>query len=380
MTLSVCMIVRNESETLDRCLVHARPFVDEIVIVDTGSTDGTQEIAKRYADVFDEIEWPGSFAEARNYSMDLVTSDYMIILDGDEYLPDPEGWALIRRTLESGGVASLQLTVANVLRSDQLIGADRIIQDRVFRNHPLIRYNGKVHNQLESGLGRYLQQVGGTRSALPVEIVHTGYALSTDQMKRKYSPRIELLEAEYYNADSERYRAYYGYQLALAMFILERYETAHEIFGQLNYKVLSPDNGFYTHVLAAQIALRLADAERALIHCNEMLNLSRREPVAYYTTGLALILAGKPADGMLMMLGALDVADEFAGSIRFVLNHDVLIEKIADLYTRMGMASQARKLRDTLLTSGGSVSSDEMRALLQQLKYQIVVAEGAEAT
>ena len=95
-TLSLAMIVKNEAEHLEQCLSTARPHVDEIVVVDTGSTDGTQEIAQRYADVFDEIEWPDSFSVARNYSMDKASGDYILILDGDEHIPDEEQWRKLR--------------------------------------------------------------------------------------------------------------------------------------------------------------------------------------------------------------------------------------------------------------------------------------------
>jgi glycosyltransferase involved in cell wall biosynthesis len=369
------MIVKNESETLDRCLSHARPFVDEIVIVDTGSTDGTQEIAKKYADVFDEIEWPNSFAKARNYSMDLVTSDYILILDGDEYLPNPDHWALLRSLIDSQDVAALQLRVRNVLGPEELIAADSIIQDRVFRNHPLIRYDGSVHNQIEIGLDAFRKKMGGARLAADVEIIHTGYALSRDRMRLKYAPRIKLLEAEYHGATSGRYRSYYGYQLALGFFVLGRYDEAHAVFGELNYQLMSPENAFYAHVLASQISLKLSDAERALTHCNEMLTITRKEPVAYYTTGLSLLLAGKPGDGMLMMMGALDVMHEFKEGSRFQLNNRVLIERIANLYGRMGMDKQKRVLMSTVESSKEELAFEDLRGLLLDLKLQIIASE-----
>ncbi len=379
MTLSVCMIVKNESETLDRCLSHARPHVDEIVIVDTGSTDGTQDIAKKYADVFDEIEWPDSFAKARNYSLDLVTSDYVLILDGDEYIPNPDDWKSLRELIEEGDFVSIRLLVRNVLGDSQLIAADSIIQDRVFPNHSLIRYDGSVHNQIETALAVYEKAVGGRRLTAPIEIIHTGYALSEEQMREKYAPRIKLLEQEYFGAESERYRSYYGYQLALGYFILARYEDAHSVFGELNYALMSPENGFYAHVLAGQIALKLSDAERALRHCNEMLTITRSEPVAYYTTGLALMLAGKPGDGMLMMMGALDILDDESHESRFQLNHAVLVERIANLYGRMGMDRQENTLLSTVNSETREVSLQELRGLLVELKRQIVAAEQSES-
>ena len=100
--LSLCMIVKNEAETLEKCLRLARPHVDEIVVVDTGSTDGTREIARRYADVYDEIEWPDSFSLARNHSFDLATGDFIMCLDGDEYIEEEAETYSVPRAFVAG--------------------------------------------------------------------------------------------------------------------------------------------------------------------------------------------------------------------------------------------------------------------------------------
>jgi glycosyltransferase involved in cell wall biosynthesis len=130
--LSLCMIVKNEAEYLETCLRLARPHVDEIVIIDTGSTDGTQEIARRYADVFEEIEWPNSFAAARNYSLERASGEYILILDGDEYIADPRSWALLRQLLIEQRPVAVRLFVRNVLPASEIIAADLLWQERVF--------------------------------------------------------------------------------------------------------------------------------------------------------------------------------------------------------------------------------------------------------
>jgi glycosyltransferase involved in cell wall biosynthesis len=82
------MIVRNEEEVLARCLDSVHDLVDEIVIVDTGSTDRTKEIAARYTDRIHELEWTDDFAKARNYSFSLATQEYTMWLDADDFLKE----------------------------------------------------------------------------------------------------------------------------------------------------------------------------------------------------------------------------------------------------------------------------------------------------
>lgn len=85
-TISVCMIVKNEGAVLERCLESLLPIADEIVIVDTGSTDKTKEIAARYTDKIYDYEWQNDFAHARNYSFSKAQMEYIYTADADEYL------------------------------------------------------------------------------------------------------------------------------------------------------------------------------------------------------------------------------------------------------------------------------------------------------
>ena len=83
-TISLCMIVKNEEEKLPTCLDCIKDLVDEMIIVDTGSTDKTIEIAKSYGAKVYNFEWTGSFSDARNYSFEQATCDFIYTADADE--------------------------------------------------------------------------------------------------------------------------------------------------------------------------------------------------------------------------------------------------------------------------------------------------------
>ena len=83
-SLSLCMIVRNEAELIETCLRHHQSLVDEMVVLDTGSSDGTPELARRPGARVDEIAWPDDFAIARNACLDRATGDWVLVLDPDE--------------------------------------------------------------------------------------------------------------------------------------------------------------------------------------------------------------------------------------------------------------------------------------------------------
>lgn len=87
-SISLCMIVKNEENVLKRCLDSVYDLVDEIVIVDTGSSDSTKEIAQKYTDKIYDFEWIHDFSAARNFSFSKCTKDYIYVADADEYLDE----------------------------------------------------------------------------------------------------------------------------------------------------------------------------------------------------------------------------------------------------------------------------------------------------
>lgn len=371
--LSLCMIVKNEAETLDTCLRLARRHVDEIVVVDTGSTDGTQDIAREYADVYDEIEWPGSFSEARNYSLELASGKYILVLDGDEYIPNPLHWKRIRKTLRGADVTGARLRLCNVLAPTSIVATDTIWHERILRNHPDLRYKGRVHNQVRQGIETYMERTGEPFVDIHAEIVHTGYALDAKGKKEKYSARLELLREEYERAESDGMRAYYGYQLALGYFLVGRDHEAADLFNQLEYDLMTDENRFYSHLLATQTALRISNAPMALVHSNEMLKMTRDEPIAYFLTGLALLQARKAGDGLLMLLEAYNVNASRRGTNRFSLNTSQLLKTLAAVCMSAGLEKHAHQFRK--MEAEGQHNSKDLKQMIASLKSGIARQE-----
>ena len=83
-TISLCMIIKNEEAVLARCLNSILELMDEIIIVDTGSTDRTKEIAAKYTDKIYDFAWNSDFSAARNFSFSKATMDYIYVADADE--------------------------------------------------------------------------------------------------------------------------------------------------------------------------------------------------------------------------------------------------------------------------------------------------------
>ncbi len=373
--LSLCMIVKNEAEYLETCLKLARPHVDEIVVIDTGSTDGTQDIARRYADVFEEIEWPNSFAAARNYSLDRASGQYILILDGDEYIADFNGWKTLRLVLQEQQIAGILLRIRNLLPANGFVQEDVVFQERIFPNDPSIRYTGRVHNQIWSAIEAYHKKTGYPILNIPVEVVHLGYVHAREKTRIKYEPRLPLLLQEYNEAKSEVHRAYYGYQLGAAYYMLEKYKDALEIFETLDYNMLAKgniQNAFYAYMLATQTALQLKQGSKALCFCEGMLSITKKEPAAYLLTGIALIMENQIENGVLFISEAFEINGKNPQA-RFPINEQVVLDVLKDIAERMGLHTIVTELDE--LQQARSFSGEEFRAALQRLRTLMVLAE-----
>lgn len=148
MELSLCMIVKNEADVLERALENARVFADEIVIVDTCSTDDTAAIAKRLADKTDTFAWCDDFSAARNYADSLSTCPYRMWLDADDVVPLPSAKAIskLMRTLDP---ATDAIMLPYVLDRDEY-GAPKFsyYRERIVKNRADFMWRGRVHEAI----------------------------------------------------------------------------------------------------------------------------------------------------------------------------------------------------------------------------------------
>jgi tetratricopeptide (TPR) repeat protein len=198
LTLSLCMIVKDEEEMLPRCLAAVAPAVDEIVIVDTGSTDRTVEIARRYGAKVIEREWTGSFSDARNVSFEAASSDWIIYLDADEVLvPDD----VERLHALTGRVWREAFYLVETSFTGELGDGAAITNSalRVFRNRPHYRFEGRLHEQISHQLPHY---AAGRIEQSSIRIDHYGYLGAVRNAKEKSQRNLELLRAQ--QADGAR--------------------------------------------------------------------------------------------------------------------------------------------------------------------------------
>lgn len=143
MTLSVCLIVKDEEQVLERCLTCAALFADEIVIVDTGSSDNTVEIAKKFTDKVYFFKWSDDFSAARNFAFDKAVCDLVMWLDADDVITD-ENCAKIARlknTFDNYDMAILPYAAA-FDNGEPTFVYDR---ERIFRRSGNYRFSGAVH-------------------------------------------------------------------------------------------------------------------------------------------------------------------------------------------------------------------------------------------
>lgn len=192
--LSLSMIVRNEEARLAACLASVKGLADELVVVDTGSTDGTIAVAEAAGARVERIEWPGDFAPARNRAMDFLSGDWVLVLDADEQLR-PEVIPSLKALM-----AQPDVLVINLLRYE--LGAAMAPYSnvsRLFRRHPGIRWSKPYHSMIDDSVQVLLEQEPHWRIADCREpaILHDGYRpellAGTDKAERlRQAMRSEL--------------------------------------------------------------------------------------------------------------------------------------------------------------------------------------------
>jgi glycosyltransferase involved in cell wall biosynthesis len=192
LTLSLCMIVKDEEAMLGRTLAAARGAVDEIIVVDTGSTDRTVEIAQEHGARVLHHQWDGDFSAARNVSFEAATGDWVMYLDADEVLVTED---VERLRALTGRTWREAFYLVETNHTGELGDGTAVTHDalRVFRNRPEYRFEGRIHEQIAQHLPGYLPE-RLERTAVRVE--HFGYLGAVRGAKDKINRNLELLQRQ----------------------------------------------------------------------------------------------------------------------------------------------------------------------------------------
>lgn len=183
--ISLCIITKNEAENLDRCLGCVKDYPFEIVVVDTGSTDNSPEIARKYTEHVYSFEWINDFAAARNFSISKATNDWILVLDTDEFVSELDLEGLYRFTREHPeGVGRL------LRSSDDIVNSTIVDRVERFFNRRLYHYERPIHEQVKP--------IDDTRMIyypIPLSVIHKGYVGTREDMAKKARRNLDILLA-----------------------------------------------------------------------------------------------------------------------------------------------------------------------------------------
>jgi glycosyltransferase involved in cell wall biosynthesis len=198
--LSACMIVKNEVLTLPDCFRTVMGHVDELVIVDTGSTDGTQALVDTWAEYMNkgtkivrgEFAWCDDFSAARNYAMSLATGEWIVTIDADDRVAIDD-WPVMHSLLknppvEFGEYDVVSCKILNVYKNpanNEGVVRGTLVQQRFFRRSAGMQYQGAWHNQPTWPDKKEVNQV-----MVPFRIFHVGYGMLTDEKLAEKNDRI----------------------------------------------------------------------------------------------------------------------------------------------------------------------------------------------
>jgi glycosyltransferase involved in cell wall biosynthesis len=204
--ISLCMITRNEERFLDECLTRAKAAVDEIVIVDTGSTDRTVAIAERHGAKVLHEAWQDDFSAPRNTAMQAASGDWILVLDADEFLADGAADQL-RELVRREDVSGYHMRFTNVYSGGKSMG---VLMVRLLRNLEGVHYENCIHEQMTPSLVRIGRQRGLELSLCDVEVEHYGY---TDEVmdQRGKNERNERLFHKQLQQDPDDIYSLYKY-------------------------------------------------------------------------------------------------------------------------------------------------------------------------
>lgn len=319
--VSVCIIAKNEEKHIENCLRSLLPYGMEIVVADTGSTDNTKQIARKYTDHVYDFEWKDDFAAARNFAASRASNNWILVLDCDEQVQSADA-AQMRICMQKNPKSVGVVEILNVYSRD---GKESILSNEVprFYNRNYYDYRFRVHEQITPAGTVDFDRVVIESFRLPVTVRHYGYDIPQEEMFRKQKRNLELLEASI--GENEGMDDYIYFQIGQSYNALQKFDEAIKAYDMSLECNRNPQKKFLIICLEAYTECLLR--EKRDEDAYRLLDMNR----TYLTTAKLRYLFGKAAylcrdyeTAYLFLSGAVQASDA-----------DTLGEDIFDAYSRI---------------------------------------------
>lgn len=313
------MIVKDEERYLEGCLQSVRGLVDEIILVDTGSTDRTVDIARRSGAAVYSFTWRDDFSAARNESLERATGEWVLYLDADERLA-PCQESRLRALLTDADVGAYLLTIEGDHHLPTGIVHQVNTYPRLFRRLPSVRFEGKVHEQIAPSILRT------GRKIVPSSVVihHLGYAESVEAITQKCERNIHLLRRQ---LQREPHNGYLRYHIGNTLTVLGRYGAARrELEGALREKQIPAGIRASLLNLLAEINLREDKPAAALQQSRASLELVPSQVLGQWLCAAAEIALGAFANALSYLQNIEALQSDPSRREMNSVAHDVIID------------------------------------------------------
>lgn len=322
--ITLCMIARNEEEFLEKCLDSVEGVAGEIVIVDTGSTDGTSEIGRRRGAKVIEHEWKNDFSEARNVALDAASGRWILVLDADEELGD-ETRKKLPGVIDSTTADGIEIIVRSLMPETDVLKYEDTVLVRLFRNNRNYRYTMPVHEQMRSSI----EKNGGTIIRSDLLVMHYGYTRKSVQGNEDRAGRnLRILN------DAARHspgNPYYRYQIGVTLMSMGRKDEAYRELNNvldLDYSGMGPAILDRLFMKLSQLALDRNDNDTAIRYADRSLEFNPENGISSYVKAVGLLSGGKIGEGYRVLMA---IRGNRGSSLRLDAQLDHLIKACRQL-------------------------------------------------
>lgn len=336
--ISVCIIAKNEEQNIEKCLAPLAPYNFEIIVVDTGSTDRTKEIARKYTDFVYDFEWVNDFSAARNFSLKKASHNYVLILDCDEFLTDinlDEIYQLIEE--HPRGVGMLLRHSYYDDGGMRVSYPDRV--ERLFHKR-YYNYIFTIHEQVSDikTNSTYFE-----RYEIPLTVDHVGYCGGLQDMLQKVERNNALLLKEIEKNPEE---PYFYFQVGQSYNSIEDYENAYLYYKQAFEHPIDPAQPWLPVLAQAYLhAMNVTGrSQEAVDFFEPQYDFFAKDSGFLCSFGAAYLKLNQPMKAMMEFVKALQcptVRDEGSNSYLPFYNIGLINEMLGDISSAVSFYQRA---------------------------------------